>query len=119
MTDLQATIEAAFEQRRELDPARPDPRLREAIEAAIAMLDAGTARVAEKTASGWVVNQWLKKAVLLYFAVSQNRRMDAGFTAFYDKVPPKFAGRSEAELAAAGVRVAPPAVARLIDLGLS
>ena len=48
MTDLQATIEAAFEQRRELDPARPDPRLREAIEAAIAMLDAGTARVAEK-----------------------------------------------------------------------
>jgi len=112
MTDLQATIEAAFEQRRELDPARPDPRLREAIEAAIAMLDAGTARVAEKTASGWVVNQWLKKAVLLYFAVSQNRRMDAGFTAFYDKVPPKFAGRSEAELAAAGVRVAPPAVAR-------
>ncbi|GIK33827.1 MAG: 2,3,4,5-tetrahydropyridine-2,6-dicarboxylate N-succinyltransferase [Gammaproteobacteria bacterium] len=112
MSELQATIEAAFERRRELDPARPDPRLRAAIEEAIAMLDAGTARVAEKTSSGWVVNQWLKKAVLLSFAVSQNRRMDAGFTTFFDKVPLKFAGSSAEELAAAGVRVAPPAVAR-------
>jgi 2,3,4,5-tetrahydropyridine-2,6-dicarboxylate N-succinyltransferase len=112
MSELQAIIESAFERRKEIDPARPDPRLREAIEAAVSMLDAGTARVAEKTATGWVVNQWLKKAVLLYFAVSQNRRIEGGFTEYYDKVPPKFAGRSEAELAGAGIRIVPPAVVR-------
>ena len=68
--------------------------------------------MAEKTAAGWVVHEWLKKAVLLYFGMSQSRRIEAGYTNFYDKVPLKFAGRSEAEFAAGGVRVVPPAVAR-------
>ncbi|MBW7930398.1 MAG: 2,3,4,5-tetrahydropyridine-2,6-dicarboxylate N-succinyltransferase [Gammaproteobacteria bacterium] len=112
MNELQTLIEDAFERRRELDPSRPDPALNEAIATVLAMLDAGTARIAEKTAAGWVVHQWLKKALLLYFALSQNRRLDGGFTSFYDKVPAKFAGCSEEQLAALGVRIAPPAMAR-------
>jgi 2,3,4,5-tetrahydropyridine-2,6-dicarboxylate N-succinyltransferase len=112
MHALQPIIQAAFDRRAELDLTRPAPELREAIEAAIGMLDSGTARVAEKTATGWMVNQWLKQAVLLYFGMSQNRRIDAGYTSFFDKVPLKFEGRSEANLAADGVRIVPPAVAR-------
>ena len=70
MHELQSIITAAFDRRAELDLTRPAPELRDAIETAIGMLDSGAARVAEKTAAGWVVNQWLKKAVLLYFGMS-------------------------------------------------
>jgi len=112
MQGHQEVIENAFEHRSRLDLARPEPVLRAAVDAAIGMLDAGTARVAEKISGQWVVNQWLKKAVLLYFGMSPNQRIEAGFTNFFDKVPVKFAGRSESELAAAGIRVVPPAVAR-------
>ena len=112
MHELQSIITAAFDRRAELDLTRAAPELRDAIESAIGMLDSGAARVAEKTAAGWVVNQWLKKAVLLYFAMSHSQRFDAGYTSFFDKVPLKFAGRSETDLAAGGVRIVPPAVAR-------
>jgi 2,3,4,5-tetrahydropyridine-2-carboxylate N-succinyltransferase len=108
----QDIIEQAFERRAELDLSRPSAELRQAVESAIDMLDAGTARVAEKVGGRWLVNQWLKKAVLLYFGTSANQRIEAGFTNFYDKVPLKFAGRSDSQLAAGGVRVVPPAVAR-------
>jgi 2,3,4,5-tetrahydropyridine-2-carboxylate N-succinyltransferase len=113
MQHFQDIISSAFERRAELDLARPAAELRDAIEVAIGLLDSGERRVAEKTATGgWVVHQWLKQAVLLSFAMSQNRRIEAGYTTFFDKVPLKFAGRSEADLAAAGVRVVPPAIAR-------
>jgi 2,3,4,5-tetrahydropyridine-2-carboxylate N-succinyltransferase len=112
MQHMEAVITSAFERRADLDLARPAAELRDAVEAAIGLLDAGKARVAEKTAQGWVVHQWLKKAVLLYFAMTPNQRVEAAYTAFYDKVPLKFAGLDEAGLAAAGVRVVPPAVAR-------
>jgi 2,3,4,5-tetrahydropyridine-2-carboxylate N-succinyltransferase len=112
MATLQQTIEDAFERRAELDLGAPDEALRDAVESAIGMLDSGEARVAEPGASGWVVNQWLKKAVLLYFAMHPNQRVDAGFTNFFDKVPLKYAGRSEAELAATGTRIVPHAIVR-------
>jgi 2,3,4,5-tetrahydropyridine-2-carboxylate N-succinyltransferase len=112
MQQLQATIETAFARRAEIDLSRPPAELRQAVEAAIDLLDRGTVRVAEKTAEGWVVHQWLKKAVLLYFGVSQSARINGGYTSFFDKVPLKFSGMGEAELAATGVRIVPPAVAR-------
>jgi 2,3,4,5-tetrahydropyridine-2-carboxylate N-succinyltransferase len=90
--------------------------VREAVEATIADLDAGRARVAEKTASGWVTHQWLKKAVLLSFRL--NDSVPIGLAApnapfrFYDKVPTKFARFDDDAFAKAGVRVVPPAVAR-------
>ena len=72
------------------------PALRHAIEESIELLDSGQARVAEKKDGEWVVNQWLKKAVLLYFRTHDNAVMDAGYTRFFDKVPLKYAARSQA-----------------------
>jgi 2,3,4,5-tetrahydropyridine-2-carboxylate N-succinyltransferase len=112
MTALAQTIESAFERRAELAPGKLDRALEEAIEAAIAGLDAGTLRIAEKRDGEWVVNQWLKKAVLLYFRTHDNATMDAGYTRFYDKVPLKYADTTPAQFAAGGVRVVPNAVVR-------
>ncbi len=115
MTDierLRARIETAFEQRSQLTPASVTPELSEAIEVSIALLDGGHARVAEPGPSGWIVNEWLKKAVLLYFRAHANTVMEAGFTRFYDKVPLKYAEASEADLQRGGARVVPHAVVR-------
>jgi 2,3,4,5-tetrahydropyridine-2-carboxylate N-succinyltransferase len=109
---LRQTIEAAFERRAEITPATIERSLREAIEDCIGMLDAGRARVAEKTDGQWRVNEWLKKAVLLSFRANDNQLIDAGPMHYYDKVPLKFADQNAAALKAAGVRVVPPAVAR-------
>jgi 2,3,4,5-tetrahydropyridine-2-carboxylate N-succinyltransferase len=111
-SSLQTTIELAWEARASLDPANA-PEIRTAVEEVIAQLDAGKIRVAEKRGVGeWSVNQWVKKAVLLSFRLSDNRCMQAGELAFFDKVEPKFSTGSEAMLRASGVRVVPPAVAR-------
>jgi len=112
MTNLQETIETAFAERQSLDLGSPTPELRDAVLTAIDLLDSGEARVAEKTDAGWVVNQWLKKAVLLYFGIEQSRSIDAGYTNFYDKVPLKFEGTTQAQFEQAGIRVVPNAVAR-------
>ena len=113
---LQATIEAAWERRAELSPAAAPAELREAVETAIAELDAGRLRVAEKTSGGWATHQWLKKAVLLSFRLRDSEPIGlAGPNVpfrFYDKVPTKFAQFDETAFAKAGVRVVPPAVAR-------
>jgi 2,3,4,5-tetrahydropyridine-2-carboxylate N-succinyltransferase len=82
MTDLQNIIDDAFDRRSELNLAKPAPELREAVEAAIELLDSGRARVAEQQDGKWVVNQWLKKAVLLYFGIQPNRRIEAGLRTF-------------------------------------
>jgi 2,3,4,5-tetrahydropyridine-2-carboxylate N-succinyltransferase len=112
MDDLQTIIETAFDERRSLDLGKPAAELREAVLQSIDMLDRGEARVAEPTADGWIVNQWLKKAVLLYFGIEQSRRIDGGYTNFFDKVPLKFAGTTQAEFERAGIRVVPSAVVR-------
>jgi 2,3,4,5-tetrahydropyridine-2-carboxylate N-succinyltransferase len=112
MEQIRAVIEAAYERRAELDLTRPDPELRRALDTAIDLLDRGEMRVAEKSGSRWIVHQWLKKAVLLYFGVSPNGRIDGGYTSFFDKVPAKFAAMSDSELASTGVRIVPPAMVR-------
>ncbi len=112
MQDLTKTIEAAYEQRHEINPERVDPSVRQAVLDTIDLLNSGTARIAEKTATGWQVNQWLKKAVLLYFRVSPNTLMNGGFAQFYDKVPLKFNHMDEAQLQSNGVRIVPPACVR-------
>jgi len=112
MNDPRPIIEEAFEQRDTLDPEQVDPRLRQAVEEALDLLDRGAARVAEPGDAGWIVNQWLKKAVLLSFKLGNNQVFDAGYTRYYDKVALKFAGQDETALRASGVRIVPPAVAR-------
>jgi 2,3,4,5-tetrahydropyridine-2-carboxylate N-succinyltransferase len=112
MNELQAIIESAFEDRQSLDLRNPESRLKEAVLEAIELLDQGKLRVAEKTAEGWTVNQWLKMAVLLYFGIEQSRSIDGGYTQFYDKVPLKFDGIKQHEFEAAGIRVVPNALVR-------
>jgi 2,3,4,5-tetrahydropyridine-2,6-dicarboxylate N-succinyltransferase len=109
---LQLLIETAFERRAELTPANLPADLRSGIDDCIELLDRGRARVAEPRDGRWVVNEWLKKAVLLYFRSHDNVVMDAGYTRFYDKVPLKYAQASEADLKAGGARVVPHAIVR-------
>ncbi|HEY2274464.1 MAG TPA: 2,3,4,5-tetrahydropyridine-2,6-dicarboxylate N-succinyltransferase [Steroidobacteraceae bacterium] len=110
--ELRATVEAAFERRADLSPRNLTPGLAAALEECLALLDSGQLRVAEPRDGGWVVNEWLKKAVLLYFRVHDNRAIDAGFTRFFDKVPLKYAHSSEAQLRAGGARIVPHAIVR-------
>jgi 2,3,4,5-tetrahydropyridine-2-carboxylate N-succinyltransferase len=112
MSELQQVIEAAFENRAEITPANVDPAVKKAVLEAIDLIDSGVARVAEPTANGWQVNEWLKKAVLLSFRIRDNQIMDGGSTQYYDKVDSKFATSSAEQMAASGVRVVPPAMAR-------
>jgi len=109
---LKAIIDAAFERRAELGPKNLPRELESALEECLTLLDTGQARVAEPRAGGWVVNEWLKKAVLLSFRTRENVPVDAGFTRFYDKVPLKYAAATEEELRAGGARIVPHAVVR-------
>jgi 2,3,4,5-tetrahydropyridine-2,6-dicarboxylate N-succinyltransferase len=110
--ELRAAVEAAFERRAELTPQSVPQELAAALERCIELLDHGELRVAEPRADGWVVNEWLKKAVLLWFRTHDNRVLDAGYTRFYDKVPLKYAAATEQELRAAGARIVPHALVR-------
>jgi 2,3,4,5-tetrahydropyridine-2,6-dicarboxylate N-succinyltransferase len=112
LSTLQETIEAAFERRQTLSSSSVDAATRSAVEAAVAALDRGEVRVAEKIDGRWHTHQWLKKAVLLYFRIHDNRVIDAGYARFYDKVPLKFAATEAAQFAAGGVRVVPHALVR-------
>src|ERR1700704_5729251 len=109
---LRPLIEAAFDHRAELSPKNLPADLGAAIDECIELLDSGTARVAEPRDGRWVVNEWLKKAVLLYFRSHDNIVMDAGYTRFYDKVPLKYSQATEADLKAGGARVVPHAIVR-------
>jgi len=104
-------IEDSWEQREHLS-SQTQGSARVAVEAALDGLDRGEYRIAEKGADGWVVNQWLKKAVLLSFRLNDNKPIHAGGLQYFDKVEPKFAHLDESELRATGVRIVPPAVAR-------
>ncbi len=110
---LQATIDAAWERRSEFSPASAPAEVRDAVNTVIADLNAGRLRVAERQAVGqWTVHQWVKKAVLLSFRLNDNKVMRSGDLTFFDKVDTKFSHMDDAAIAAAGVRVVPPAVAR-------
>ncbi|MBZ9612840.1 2,3,4,5-tetrahydropyridine-2,6-dicarboxylate N-succinyltransferase [Rheinheimera maricola] len=112
MSELKSIIEQAFEQRADITPSTVSADVKQAVATAISMLDNGSARVAEKIAGEWVVHQWLKKAVLLSFRINDNQVMDGAENRFFDKVPMKYAGYSDAQFRADGVRVVPPAAVR-------
>ena len=93
MTDLPATIDAAWEDRANISTGTTGA-VRDAVEAALDLLDSGQARVAEPGADGWTVNQWLKKAVLLSFRLNDNEVISGGpgGATWWDKIPSKFQG---------------------------
>jgi len=112
MEDLKNIIDSAFESRATLNPDTDDMELRTAVGRVVDLLDNGTLRVADKVDGAWIVHQWLKKAVLLYFGLAEGRTIPGGFTNYYDKVPMKFHGTTQEAFAAAGIRVVPDAIVR-------
>ncbi len=111
-TDLQTVLEKAWDDRANLSSATAAAEVRDAVNTALAGLDAGTLRVAEKKDGDWVVNQWLKKAVLLSFRLNDNEVMNHPPMQFFDKVPLKFQDFSADDFKKGGYRVVPNAVAR-------
>ena len=112
-TQLEALINAAWEDRGNLVAKFAPQNILEAVESTITQLNNGSIRVATRHAVGqWTVHQWIKKAVLLSFKLKDNELMRAGELGFFDKVKTKFSHLSEAEMRDSGVRVVPPAVAR-------
>ena len=112
--ELAKTIDAAFETRERIGPSTQGA-VRDAVEHALDLLDRGEARVAERRADGsWHVHQWLKKAVLLSFRLNDTVRIDGGpgGSGWWDKVPSKFSGWSEARFREAGFRAVPSCVVR-------
>jgi 2,3,4,5-tetrahydropyridine-2-carboxylate N-succinyltransferase len=110
---LQQIIDQAWEDRANFSPKSAPAEVRDAVAHVLQQLDAGSLRVAQKDTGTWVVNQWVKKAVLLSFRLEDNVPMPAGADMqFYDKVPTKFAGYTAEDFAKGGFRVVPPAVAR-------
>ena len=109
---LQNIIEEAFEQRDQLTPQSAPQELRKAVDEALASLNSGQHRVSEPSADGWVVNEWLKKAVLLSFCITDNVVIDGGHTRYHDKVDSRFAQIPKEDIGRSGVRVVPPATAR-------
>ena len=112
-TKLETTINTAWEDRANLAIATAPKEILEAIESTIAQLNGGHIRVATRQGVGqWTVHQWIKKAVLLSFRLTDNAVMRAGDLGFFDKVKTKFSNLDDTQMRAAGVRVVPPAVAR-------
>ena len=110
---LQTTIDKAFEERDKVSAATKGP-VRVAVDTALNMLDRGEFRVAEKTGDKWVVNQWLKKAVLLSFRLNPMAVIKGGpgEASWWDKVPSKFDGWGPAEFEKAGFRAVPNCIVR-------
>jgi 2,3,4,5-tetrahydropyridine-2-carboxylate N-succinyltransferase len=109
---LQTIIDTAWEQRADISPTSATAEVRDAVAHVLAGLDDGSLRVAQKDSGSWVVNQWIKKAVLLSFRLENNVPVEGGGMQFYDKVPTKFANYTPEDFAKGGFRVVPPAVAR-------
>ncbi|MEM9404173.1 MAG: 2,3,4,5-tetrahydropyridine-2,6-dicarboxylate N-succinyltransferase, partial [Pseudomonadota bacterium] len=101
-------IEAAYEKPGSVDRQA----LNDAVDAVLAALDDGSLRVAEKTGSGWTVNQWVKKAVLLSFSLNGNSVVEGGHTRYFDKVPLKYAKYTDSDFQRDQVRVVPDAIVR-------
>ena len=112
MSNIQSIIDEAFERRAQITPRNVETRVKDAVWEAIDLLDAGKARVAEKKDGQWVVNQWLKKAVLLFFRIEDNQFVKGGYTNYYDKVPSKFGEYNSKSFREGGFRVVPPAAVR-------
>jgi 2,3,4,5-tetrahydropyridine-2-carboxylate N-succinyltransferase len=113
IAQLQSVVESAFDERDTIGPATRG-EVRDAVEAALTLLDTGEARVAERRNGGWVVNQWLKKAVLLSFRLNDMGLIGGGpgGAAWWDKVPSKFEAWGEDRFRAAGFRAVPGSIVR-------
>ena len=111
--ELQKTIDAAWENRAQIN-YETQGEIRSAVEQALSLLDQGKVRVAEKIGSEWVVHQWLKKSVLLSFALNDMRKIEGGPDGggWWDKVPSKFSQWDEPRFQEAGFRAVPSAVVR-------
>ena len=114
MDPRQTIIEAAFEERANLNPANASAEIKATVASLITDLDTGKLRVASRigNSQNWETHQWLKMAVLLSFRLEDNVLMDDGVTKYFDKVPPKFANYTEADFKAGGFRVVPNAIVR-------
>jgi 2,3,4,5-tetrahydropyridine-2-carboxylate N-succinyltransferase len=114
MDSRQSIIEAAFEDRANINPANASSEVKSTVNSVITDLDQGKLRVASRVGETqqWETHQWLKKAVLLSFRLEDNRLMDDGVTRYYDKVQPKFADYTEEDFKAGGFRVVPNAIVR-------
>ena len=111
MQDLVSIIEHAFDKREEIK-IQESPEVRNAVAQAIDLLDKGVVRVAKPQNGEWLVNQWLKKAVLLSFLFSENQVIDGGWTRYFDKVPRKFDSYNQQDFEDNRIRVVPPAIVR-------
>ena len=114
MSQLQAIIEEAFENRANINPSSVSKEVKEAVFSVLEDLNNGKLRVATRigTSQEWETHQWIKKAVLLSFRLEDNVLMDDGVTKYFDKVPPKFANYTEEDFKAGGFRVVPNAMVR-------
>lgn len=112
MKNLELQIEQAWEQRAEISSDNAPTGLKQAIEVCLSGLEDGSLRVAEPTADGWQVNQWLKKAVLLYFRTSENRVITGGGSHYFDKVPLRWSEEGGGGIETTGARVVPTATVR-------
>ena len=114
MSQSQAVIEEAFENRANINPANVSKEVKETVFSVLEDLNTGKLRVASRIGDSqqWETHQWLKKAVLLSFRLEDNVLMDDGVTRYFDKVPPKFANYTEADFKAGGFRVVPNAIVR-------
>ncbi|QSX77260.1 2,3,4,5-tetrahydropyridine-2,6-dicarboxylate N-succinyltransferase [Lysobacter solisilvae] len=111
--ELKFMVDSAFERRTMLSVDEIEGSTRPTVERVIAGLEKGEFRVAEPDGKGgWTVNEWLKKAVLLYFRVNEMHLVDARPAPFWDKIPARFEGYSESDFRKLGVRVVPGAIAR-------
>jgi 2,3,4,5-tetrahydropyridine-2-carboxylate N-succinyltransferase len=110
---LASVVDAAFEHRADLSPTAAPADLLDALDQVIDALNSGRIRVAEKIDGAWVTHEWVKKAVLLYFRTHDNAVMSAGGgSAWFDKVPLRFQGYTDAQFREAGVRAVPTATVR-------
>lgn len=114
MDSRQSIIEAAFEDRANINPTNASAEIKSTVASVLADLDAGKLRVASRVGDTqqWETHQWLKKAVLLSFRLEDNVLLDGGCTKYFDKVPPKFADYTEEDFKAGGFRVVPNAIVR-------
>jgi len=110
--DQREIIEAAFEERKTITPENAGTELLDAIEASISGLEQGTLRVAQPLGGEWQVNEWLKKAVLLYFRVRHNQVIDGAASRYFDKVPLRWAQDADENISECGARIVPPATVR-------
>ncbi len=112
LEQLQNIINDAYERIASITPNTVDAVTKEAILRTVEMLDNGTIRVAEKINNDWVVNQWVKKAVLLYFRINENAVIEMPGNCYYDKVPLKFADYTADRFKAEGIRAVPGSIVR-------